>query len=68
MEISIAEFKKVYDLIGADFESWNGESFYFDKTEGVVEARKEKKLLKSTAAHTSFRSTNTVCRPAWIWL
>lgn len=46
VEISIAEFKKVYDLIGADFESWNGESFYFDKTEGVVEALKEKKLLK----------------------
>ncbi len=46
VEISIAEFKKVYALIGADFESWNGESFYFDKTEAVVEALKEKELLK----------------------
>lgn len=46
VEISIAEFKKVYELIGADFESWNGESFYFDKTDEVVNALKEKNLLK----------------------
>lgn len=46
VEISIAEFKKVYALIGADFESWNGESFYFDKTEAVVDALKQKELLK----------------------
>ena len=46
VEISIAEFKKVYELIGADFESWNGESFYFDKTDEVVNVLKEKNLLK----------------------
>ncbi len=46
VEISIAEFKKVYELIGADFESWNGESFYFDKADEVVNALKEKNLLK----------------------
>lgn len=46
VEISIAEFKKVYALIGADFESWNGESFYFDKTDGVVNTLKEKDMLK----------------------
>ena len=46
VEISIAEFKKVYALIGADFESWNGESFYFDKTDEVVARLKEKDLLK----------------------
>ena len=46
VEISIAEFKKVYELIGADFESWNGESFYFDKTDEVVNALKKKNLLK----------------------
>ena len=46
VEISIAEFKRVYELIGADFESWNGESFYFDKTDEVVNALKEKNLLK----------------------
>lgn len=46
VEISIAEFKKVYELIGADFESWNGESFYFDKTDGVVQALRDKDMLK----------------------
>lgn len=45
VEISIAEFKKTYALIGADFESWNGESFYFDKTDRVVSELREKNLL-----------------------
>lgn len=45
VEISIAEFKKTYALIGADFESWNGESFYFDKTDRVVNELREKNLL-----------------------
>lgn len=46
VEISINDLKKTYDLIGADFESWNGESFYFDKTDAVVNELKEKELLK----------------------
>ena len=46
VDISIAEFKKVYGLIGADFESWNGESFYFDKTDSVVNTLKSKDMLK----------------------
>lgn len=45
VEISIKEFKKTYDLIGADFESWNGESFYFDKTDRVVNELRQKNLL-----------------------
>ncbi len=45
VEISIAEFKKTYKLIGADFESWNGESFYFDKANRVVNELREKNLL-----------------------
>lgn len=46
VDISIAEFKKTYELIGADFESWRGESFYFDKTDAVVDELKSKDLLK----------------------
>ena len=46
IDISIAEFKKVYELIGADFESWNGESFYFDKADEIVEMLKAKDMLK----------------------
>lgn len=45
IEISISEFKKTYNLIGADFESWRGESFYFDKTDAVVSELKDKNLL-----------------------
>ncbi len=45
VEISIKEFKKTYSLIGADFESWNGESFYFDKTDRVISELREKDLL-----------------------
>ncbi len=45
IEISINEYKKTYALIGADFESWNGESFYFDKTDRVVSELREKQLL-----------------------
>lgn len=46
VDISISEFKKTYELIGADFESWNGESFYYDKTDAVVDELKAKSLLK----------------------
>jgi len=46
VDISINEFKKTYELIGADFESWRGESFYFDKTDAVVDELKTKDLLK----------------------
>ena len=63
VEISIAEFKKVYELIGADFESWNGESFYFDKTDEVVNAVSythldvyKRQLLKGTRTHPHIKS------------
>lgn len=46
IDISIAEFKKIYNLIGADFESWNGESFYFDKADEIVDMLKGKDMLK----------------------
>lgn len=47
VHISITEFKKTYELIGADFESWNGESFYFDKTDRVIAELREKNLLSA---------------------
>ena len=46
VEISKAGCKKVYDRMGVEFESWNGESFYFDKTDEVVNKLKEKDMLK----------------------
>ena len=44
-ELSLKEFQKVYDLLQVDFDSWNGEAFYSDKMQEIVEILKEKNLL-----------------------
>lgn len=44
-EISLAEFQKTYKLLNIDFDSWNGEAFYNDKMDAVIEELEEKKLL-----------------------
>ena len=44
-DISLLEYKRTYKLLGMEFDSYNGESFYCDKTAGVVDALKEKDLL-----------------------
>ncbi|RDU37823.1 arginine--tRNA ligase [Neobacillus piezotolerans] len=44
-EESLKEFSKIYDLLGIRFDSTNGEAFYNDKMDRVVELLKEKKLL-----------------------
>jgi arginyl-tRNA synthetase len=45
---SLKEFSKVYDLLGIKFDSYNGEAFYNDKMEYVVEILKEKSLLETS--------------------
>jgi len=42
---SLKEFKRVYDMMGIDFDSYNGESFYTDKMPAVIDELKEKGLL-----------------------
>ncbi len=44
-EISLREYQKTYDLLGVEFESWNGESFFNDKMESVVKELQESGLL-----------------------
>lgn len=44
-EESLNEFQKVYDRLGVTFDSYNGESFYNDKMDEVVEILEEKELL-----------------------
>ena len=44
-DISLIEYKRIYKLLGIDFDSYNGESFYRDKTQNVVEKLEEKNLL-----------------------
>ena len=50
-ELSLKEFDKIYDILGVKFDSLNGEAFYSDKTDEVVEILKEKgKLTESEGA------------------
>ena len=43
--VTLADAKRVYDLLGVEFDSYAGESFYNDKMEPVVEELREKGLL-----------------------
>ena len=45
-DISLEEYKRSYALIGIEFDSYDGESFFNDKMDVVVEELKEKNLLK----------------------
>ena len=50
-DLSLKEFQKVYDILGTKFDSWNGEAFYSDKMDEVVELlEKSGKLVKSEGA------------------
>ena len=50
-DLSIKEFQKIYDLLGTKFDSWNGEAFYADKTDEVIEIlEKTGKLQESEGA------------------
>jgi len=44
-DISLVEFRRVYDMLNISFDSYNGESFYSDKMDEVVEILKDKQLL-----------------------
>ena len=50
-EVSLKEFQKVYDLLGSKFDSWNGEAFYSDKMQEVMDIlEKSGKLVESQGA------------------
>ncbi len=42
---SLVEFMRVYDMLGVHFDSFNGEAFYSDKMDEVVEILRDKGLL-----------------------
>ncbi len=44
-ETSLKEYMKTYELLGVTFDSYNGESFYNDKMDAVVDELREKGLL-----------------------
>ncbi|WP_455041240.1 arginine--tRNA ligase [Granulicatella adiacens] len=43
---SLKEFNRVYDLLGVTFDSYNGEAFYNDKMDVVVDMLEDASLLK----------------------
>lgn len=45
IDVSLADYQKIYDLIGCEFDSYNGEAFYNDKMDRVVKELEEKNLL-----------------------
>jgi len=48
VEESIKEFRKLYDLLGVQFESWAGESFYLDKLDVVIDRLEEQGILTTS--------------------
>lgn len=49
---SLKEFNRVYKMLGIEFDSYAGESFYSDKMGSVIERLREKNLLvESEGAH-----------------
>ena len=47
-EISLANYEKTYKLLNAKFDSYNGEAYYNDKMDKVVEELEQKGLLKDS--------------------
>ena len=45
---SLKEFARVYNLLDIEFDSYNGESFYSDKMDRVIDTIKDKGLLKES--------------------
>ncbi|MBO4979555.1 MAG: arginine--tRNA ligase [Clostridia bacterium] len=46
IEVSLVEYKKTYNLLGIEFDSYKGESFYTDKMPAQVQKLRELGLLK----------------------
>ena len=44
-ELSLEEYKRIYKVLDVEFDSYNGEAFYNDKMDEVVNILKEKNLL-----------------------
>ncbi len=51
-KITLEEVGKIYDILGITFDSYNGESYFNDKMQPVIDELKEKNLLvESNGAH-----------------
>lgn len=48
-EVSVADFKRVYALLGIDFDIWHGESFYEPLINGIIQEALDKKKATQEA-------------------
>ncbi|MGI6569782.1 MAG: arginine--tRNA ligase [Caldicoprobacterales bacterium] len=48
IDISLKEYHKIYELLGVSFDSYNGESFFNDKMQPVIQELQDKGLLKES--------------------
>lgn len=47
-ELSLSEFNRVYEMLGIEFDSYKGESFYSDKMPRFIQELKDKGLLEES--------------------
>ncbi len=47
-DVSLKEFNRIYEMMGIDFDSYAGESFYSDKMSRIIDLLEEKNLLKES--------------------
>jgi len=66
VKISIAEFQRIYTLLGVEFDSYAGESFYNDKMEQIVAELKNKQLLEKDEGASLVRLDDYNMAPALI--
>lgn len=65
-EESLKEFQKVYDLLEVEFDSYNGEAFYNDKMDEIVDLLEEKGLLSVDNGATLVHLEDETLPPALI--
>ncbi|KOY79337.1 arginine--tRNA ligase [Apilactobacillus kunkeei] len=51
-EVSLEAFGEIYDKLGVTFDTYNGEAFYNDKLQDVVDSLQEKGLLSKSQGAT----------------
>lgn len=47
-DVSLKEYNRIYDILGSKFDSYNGEAFYNDKMDEVIQILDKKGVLKDS--------------------
>ena len=63
---SLVEFNRIYNLLGVEFDSLNGEAFYNDKMDEAVQILEEKGLLKESKGASIVELDDVNLPPAMI--